>query len=75
MLCRIAMLGGLQAQAGERIITRFRTQKAAALLAYLAYHLGPRHPREVLAELLWPWAKPPTGRANLRAELTSLRRQ
>ena len=74
-LSRIELLGGLVVRQGERVITRFRTQKAAALLAYLAYHLDQAHPREVLAELLWPWAHPATGRNNLRAELASLRRQ
>ena len=69
------MLGGLRVTQGDRTITRFRTQKTAALLAYLAYHLGRAHPREVLSELLWPWAKPSAGRGNLRAELTSLRHQ
>jgi len=31
--CRIELLGGLRVHQGEREITRFRTQKAAALLA------------------------------------------
>ena len=74
-LCRIGMLGGLRVQQGSRTITRFRTQKGAALLAYLAYHLGQAHPREVLTELLWPWNPPAAGRTNLRGELAALRRQ
>lgn len=73
--CHIELLGGLRVQQGERIITRFRTQKAAGLLAYLAYHLGRTHPREVLVELLWPDSAPDAGRTNLRVELSSLRRQ
>jgi len=73
--CRVELLGGLRVQQGERTITRFRTQKTAALLAYLAYHLDRAHPREVLAELLWPWASPTAGRESLSTALASLRRQ
>jgi len=73
--CRIDMLGGLRVRQGEREITRFRTEKTAALLAFLAYHLDHAHPREVLAELLWPWSAPGAGRTTLRVALSSLRRQ
>src|SRR6476661_5599274 len=71
----IALLGRLQATQGARTITRFRSQRTAAVLAYLAYHLHRPHPREVLIELLWPEAVPSRGRNNLSRELTSLRRQ
>jgi DNA-binding SARP family transcriptional activator len=74
-ICCIRLLGGLEVRQGERTTTRFRTHKAGSLLAYLAYHLEGTHPREVLAELLWPGARPVTGRANLRVELASLRHQ
>jgi DNA-binding SARP family transcriptional activator len=63
------------APAGLRIVDRFRTRKAAALLAYLACHPGGRHPREALIELLWPQAELKSGQVNLRRELTFLRRQ
>jgi predicted ATPase/DNA-binding SARP family transcriptional activator len=69
------MLGGLRVECGDRVITRFRTQRAGALLAYLAHHLLHAHPREVLIELLWPDSESEAGRASLRAELASLRRQ
>jgi predicted ATPase/DNA-binding SARP family transcriptional activator/Tfp pilus assembly protein PilF len=69
------MLGTLRVRQDEREITCFRTHNGAALLAYLAYHIRRAHPREVLAELLWPWAPPVSGRTNLRAELAALRRQ
>jgi predicted ATPase/DNA-binding SARP family transcriptional activator len=69
------MLGGLRVLQAEREITRFRTQKNAALLAYLAYYLHRAHPREVLVELLWPWSAPAAGRKSLRVALTSLRHQ
>ena len=70
---RIELLDGLRAMTGERVITRFRTRKAAALLAYLAYHPGP-HAREVLGEMLWPGHEPAPGRNNLNVALSSLRR-
>ena len=73
--CWVQLLGELRVQQGDRAITRFRTQKAGALLAYLAYHLEQRHPRERLIDLLWPWSAPEAGRTNLRTELASLRRQ
>jgi hypothetical protein len=37
--CRIELFGGLRLLQGDRVITRFRTHKAATLLAYLALHL------------------------------------
>jgi predicted ATPase len=72
---RIEMLGWLRAVQGERVVSRFRTQKTGALLAYLAYHLDRSHPRETLIELLWPEMAPPAGRNNLSKALTSLRHQ
>jgi len=72
--CIVEMLGKLRAVQGNRVITRFRTEKTAGLLAYLAYHIGLPHPREVLAELFWPGAEPGAGRASLRVALASLRR-
>ncbi len=73
--CRIELLGGLRATQGDRTITRFRTQKTGALLAYLAYHRNRSHPRELLIEILWPEADLASGRNNLSLALSSLRRQ
>ena len=73
--CRIELFGGLRVSHGGRVITRFRTQKAASLLAYLAYDLSRVRPREVLCELLWPGADPATSKQRLSLALTSLRRQ
>src|SRR5689334_4454846 len=72
---RIEMLGGLRATCREHSITRFRTQKTAALFAYLAYHKDRMHPREVVIEMLWPDVEPSSGRERLRVALTSLRHQ
>jgi DNA-binding SARP family transcriptional activator len=43
ILWRIEFFGGLRARRDNEVITRFRTQKTAALLAYLA--LGPARNR------------------------------
>src|SRR5207245_1649927 len=72
---QIELFGGLRAVQPDRIISRFRTRKAEALLAYLAYFRHRSHPRDRLIELLWPGSEPTAGQRNLRVELTSLRRQ
>jgi predicted ATPase/DNA-binding SARP family transcriptional activator len=72
---RIELFGGLRATQGEREITRFRTQKTGALLAYLAFYLDRKHPREVLFELLWPECVPDLGRQSLSMAISSLRHQ
>src|SRR5436190_11078577 len=72
---QIELLGWLRVVQTDRVVTRFRTRKADALLAYLAYHPHRSHPREQLIELLWPGSDPAVGRCNLRSELASLRRQ
>jgi predicted ATPase/DNA-binding SARP family transcriptional activator/Tfp pilus assembly protein PilF len=74
-LIQIQMLGALRVQQGERLITRFRYQKAAALLAYLAFYRERTHPRELLIERFWPEFSPDAGRNNLSNVLSSLRHQ
>lgn len=74
-LWRIELFGGLRALSGERVITRCRTYKTGALLAYLALFPGRAHSREELCDLLWPEADLDAGRMNLRVALSSLRRQ
>jgi predicted ATPase/DNA-binding SARP family transcriptional activator len=73
--CRIELFGGLRLLQGDRLLTRFRTQKAAILLAYLALHLSQTHPRDQLVDLFWPEMDLEPGRTNLSTALTSLRRQ
>lgn len=73
----VELFGGLRAlpyPSGEAI-SRFRTRKAAALLARLAYRLGDPLTRDELVETLWPYADPDAALARLAVELTSLRRQ
>lgn len=73
---RIRMLGGLVAEGSDREISRFRTQKTGALLAYLAYPPpGRSHPRDALIEILWPEEELDSARLKLRLALNSLRRQ
>ena len=38
----IQLLGGLALHSPQRQLSRFRTQKAASLLAYLAFHRAPQ---------------------------------
>src|SRR5262245_39195443 len=73
----IQLLGALAAVGSQQVVTRFRTQKAASLLAYLAFHGGPgpsARPRELLLELLWPEAALDAGRHNLSNALLVIRR-
>src|SRR5438874_5042031 len=61
----IQLLGGLAARRSQQEVTRFRTQKAASLLAFLAFHAAPEsppQPRELLIEMLWPETEPEAGR-------------
>src|SRR5438445_13058976 len=75
MLWRVELLGRLRASQRDRVVTRFRSQKVAALLAYLAYHSERAHAREALIERLWPERPPQVGRRNFRVELSSLRHE
>ena len=68
----VALLGGLVAHSSQRKLTRFRTQKAASLLAFLAFHPAAQ-PRETLIEMLWPDTQSETGRHNLSNALSFLR--
>src|SRR5205823_8779553 len=72
------MLGGLRAVGGPEgtpcVVTHFETRKTGALLAYLAYFPGRAHPRELLAELLWPDEDSEATRVRLRAAFAALRR-
>lgn len=71
---RIDLFGGIRVTRGEAVTSRFRTQKTAALLGYLAYTRR-AHSRDVLTELFWPDAAPDAGRHNLSVALSSLRQQ
>ena len=66
-LWKITLFGALRAEQGGQAITRFRTRKTAALLAYLAFHPTRPLSRDELVEQFWPDDEPdathPTGPA------------
>ncbi len=68
---QLNLLGGSEASRGGRPIA-FRTRKSLALLVYLAVDPGP-HPRERLADLLWPESGVADARASLRTALNYMR--
>ncbi len=71
---RISVLGSLQIQKGERLLSRFESNKVRALLAYLAVESHTPHSRESLVELLWPESPADSALGNLRYALADLRR-
>lgn len=72
---RIEMLGPLRVVVGDRVITRFSTQHAALLLAYMALSPDTTHSREMFIDKLWPETDLSAGRNRLSTALSSLRRQ
>lgn len=71
---QVALLGRVEARNGDLLITRFNSHPTAALLARFALYPQRLHPREELAELLWPGAPPQAGRNRLRQALSTLKR-
>ncbi len=72
---RIQLLGELRATRGSEVVSHFRSQKVAGLLAFLAHHRETAHAREVLIEMFWPDCEPEAGRNNLSKALSLLRAQ
>lgn len=70
----ISLFGPFQANLANKPLTGFESDKARALLAYLAMEVGRPHRREMLAGLLWPEFSERSARANLRTALANLRR-
>lgn len=70
----LTLLGGFAVQSDGRPITRFRTQKARALLAYLVMESQQPHERATLAALLWPEMPDAPALRNLTQNLVWLRR-
>jgi DNA-binding SARP family transcriptional activator len=70
----IHLLGPMQVTLDSQAVTRFETEKARALLAYLAVEADRPHRRDLLAELLWPERPAGAAGANLRHTLAALRR-
>lgn len=72
---RVELFGGLRAVCGDQAVSRFRSQKTAALFAYLAFYRDLSHAREKLIEQFWPDADLNAGRNSLSTALSSLRQQ
>jgi predicted ATPase/DNA-binding SARP family transcriptional activator/Tfp pilus assembly protein PilF len=72
---QIRLFGELAVENNGRVLSHFRSQKTAALLAYLAYYHPRAHSRDFLIELLWPDADLQAARHNLSNALSWLRRQ
>jgi len=70
---KIYLLGSFQAIHDGNPLTDFESDKARALLAYLAVESDRPHRREYLAGLLWPDTPDRTARTNLRSALANLR--
>ena len=68
-------MGQLCARQGGQVITRFRTDKTAGLLAYLAFYGERSHPRAELSRIFWPNGERAAQQNNLRVSLASLRAQ
>lgn len=71
---RLNLLGGFEVRLESGLPVTFRTQKAQALLAYLALPLGRAHLRDKLAALLWGAMRDEQARASLRQALYELRK-
>lgn len=70
----LGLLGPLRVIAGDAPITSFESDKARALLAYLAVESTQPHRRDALVGLLWPDCAEDVARRNLRQALYNLRR-
>lgn len=69
----ISLLGPFQVTLDDEPITDFATDKARALLAYLAVEADRPQRRDALAELLWPEQPQRKARHSLRQALSHLR--
>ena len=69
----IRLLGGFDIRCREATVRKFESQKARALLAYLAMHPDQALSREHIATLLWSDKDESGARRNLRQVLYSLR--
>jgi predicted ATPase/DNA-binding SARP family transcriptional activator len=69
----LGLLGSLQVMEANAPVTTFESDKARALLAYLAVEANQPHRREALLGLLWPDCPEEIARRNLRQSLYNLR--
>ncbi len=73
MALSIWLLGPPQVRLDQELVSNLRSDKALALLAYLAVESDRAHRREKLAGMLWPNYTEASARANLRRALADLR--
>ncbi|MEM7331091.1 MAG: BTAD domain-containing putative transcriptional regulator [Chloroflexota bacterium] len=73
-MLNLSLLGSFTANLNNQPITHFYSQKARALLIYLAANLGSPQYRSHLAGLLWPEFTEKRARRNLSQALTALRK-
>ncbi|HSR35406.1 MAG TPA: BTAD domain-containing putative transcriptional regulator, partial [Anaerolineae bacterium] len=69
----IRLFGPFEVELDGEPVTGFATDKARALLAYLAVEADRPHRREALAGLLWPEVPEPSARGSLRTALGNVR--
>ena len=69
----IRLLGPFETILNGKPVTRFHSDKARALLAYLCLEKSGAHRREKLAGIFWPDLTERSARANLRNALSNLR--
>jgi len=70
----LRVLGGFDARLDPGSVLVLPTKKTQALLTYLALPLGPAHPRDKLATLLWGDMPDAQALGNLRQALARIRR-
>jgi DNA-binding SARP family transcriptional activator/tetratricopeptide (TPR) repeat protein len=71
-MLRLRMLGALTAEIDGRPLTMPSSERARALIGWLAVHRG-NHPRSVVAARLWPDAPEASARASLRTAVWAVR--
>lgn len=71
---QIQLLGGFSVTQDGQPVTKFRSAKSRALLAYLATQPDQDHLRTKLATLLWGELPEKAAKTNLRIELSSLKK-
>src|SRR5258706_7652228 len=69
----LSLLGSLQIMLNGQPVTGFDYDKVRALLVFLVTERDRPHPRDVVAEMLWPSQPNQVGRDSLRQALSKLR--
>lgn len=70
----LTFFGAFQVRLNQETVVAFQSNKARALLAYLAVEAAQAHARTTLAGLFWPEYPEKYARDNLRHALTNLRK-